>query len=119
MTLPAGVAPRLYVEDGNGLTVWGVTIATSANTKNTDGIDIDSLTNATVFGCYIEDGDDGVAIKTNSGVSRPGAVRSRSPLLYWSRSSVVKFPTEFGVDLSRVVKMESSKGQAVLKGRNR
>ncbi|MGD0670054.1 MAG: glycosyl hydrolase family 28 protein [Bryobacteraceae bacterium] len=58
---------HLYVEDGSGLTVWGTIIATPANTKNTDGIDIDSLTNATVFGCYIEDGDDGVAIKTNSG----------------------------------------------------
>jgi hypothetical protein len=29
-------------------------------------------------------------------------------------SSVVKSPTEFGVDLSRVVKVESSKGQAVV-----
>ena len=58
---------HLYVEGGNGLTVWGITIATPANTANTDGIDIDSLTNATVFGSYIEDGDDGVAVKTNSG----------------------------------------------------
>ncbi len=58
---------HLYVEGGAGLTVWGITIATPANTKNTDGIDIDSLTNATVYGSYIEDGDDGVAVKTNSG----------------------------------------------------
>jgi len=57
---------HLYVEGGNGFTAWGITIATPANTKNTDGIDIDSLTNATVFGSFIEDGDDGVAIKTNS-----------------------------------------------------
>jgi polygalacturonase len=58
---------HLYVESGNGFTAWSVTIATPANTKNTDGIDIDSLTNASVIDCFIEDGDDGVAIKTNSG----------------------------------------------------
>lgn len=57
---------HLYVEGGNGFTAWNLTVATPANTKNTDGIDIDSLTNATVYGSYIEDGDDGVAIKTNS-----------------------------------------------------
>jgi len=58
---------HLYVEDGSGLTVWAISIMTPANTKNTDGIDIDSMTDATVFGSYIEDGDDGVAVKTNSG----------------------------------------------------
>jgi polygalacturonase len=58
---------HLYVESGNGFTAWSLTIATPANTKNTDGIDIDSLTNATVNSSFIEDGDDGVAIKTNSG----------------------------------------------------
>ncbi len=57
---------HLYVEGGNGFTAWNVTIATPADTANTDGIDIDSLTNATVHGSYIEDGDDGIAIKTNS-----------------------------------------------------
>jgi polygalacturonase len=57
---------HLYVEGGNGFTAWNLTISTPANTANTDGIDIDSLTNATVYGSYIEDGDDGIAIKTNS-----------------------------------------------------
>jgi polygalacturonase len=57
---------HLYVEGGNGFTAWNLTIATPADTANTDGIDIDSLTNATVHGCSIEDGDDGIAIKTNS-----------------------------------------------------
>jgi polygalacturonase len=57
---------HLYVEGGNGFTAWNLTIATPANTKNTDGIDIDSMTNVTVHGSSIEDGDDGVAIKTNS-----------------------------------------------------
>jgi polygalacturonase len=57
---------HLYVEGGNGFTAWNLTIATPADTANTDGIDIDSLTNATVYGSSIEDGDDGIAIKTNS-----------------------------------------------------
>jgi polygalacturonase len=58
---------HLYVEGGNGFTAWNLSVRTPANTKNTDGIDIDSLTNATVYGSFIEDGDDGIAIKTNSG----------------------------------------------------
>jgi polygalacturonase len=58
---------HLYIEGGSGATVWFLTIATPANTKNTDGIDLDSLTDATVFASTINDGDDGVAIKTNSG----------------------------------------------------
>jgi polygalacturonase len=60
---------HLYVESGSGFTAWNLSVRTPANTKNTDGIDIDSLTNATVYGSYIEDGDDGVAIKTNSGAA--------------------------------------------------
>lgn len=67
VTLQRAAKMHLYVEGGNGFTAWAIKIATPANTKNTDGIDIDSLTNATVFGSFIEDGDDGVAIKTNSG----------------------------------------------------
>jgi len=67
---------HLYVEDGSDFTVWRLTVATPANTKNTDGIDIDSLTNATVFGSSIEDGDDGVAIKTNSGPASNITVRN-------------------------------------------
>jgi len=57
---------HLYVQGGNGFTAWNLTVATPANTKNTDGIDIDSLTNATVYGSSIADGDDGIAIKTNA-----------------------------------------------------
>jgi polygalacturonase len=57
---------HLYVQGGSGFTAWNLTVATPANTKNTDGIDIDSLTNATVYGSSIADGDDGIAIKTNA-----------------------------------------------------
>lgn len=67
VTLTQARHPNLYVEGGNGFTAWGVTIRTPANRANADGIDIDSMTNATVINSSINAGDDGIAIKTNSG----------------------------------------------------
>lgn len=66
VTLEHAAKMHLYIEDGSGVTIWRLTVATPANTKNTDGIDLDSLSDATVFASSLEDGDDGVAIKTNS-----------------------------------------------------
>ena len=66
VTLQQAAHPNLYIEGGNGATVWGVTILTPATRANADGIDVDSITNATVINSTIEAGDDGVAIKTNS-----------------------------------------------------
>jgi polygalacturonase len=60
---------HVYFEGGNGLTVWGVRIKTPATARNTDGIDADSATNVTVNDSFIQDGDDGIAIKTNSGAA--------------------------------------------------
>jgi polygalacturonase len=67
VTLKQALHPNLYVEGGNGFTAWGITILTPANRPNADGIDIDSLTNASVINSTINAGDDGVAIKSNSG----------------------------------------------------
>ncbi|HEX7645538.1 MAG TPA: glycosyl hydrolase family 28 protein [Burkholderiaceae bacterium] len=67
ITLAQARHPNLYVEGGNGFTAWGVNIRTPATRSNADGIDIDSLTNATVINSSIEAGDDGIAVKTNSG----------------------------------------------------
>ena len=67
ITLEQALHPNLYVEGGNGVTIWHIKIRTPANRANADGIDIDSLTNATVAHSSIEAGDDGVAVKTNSG----------------------------------------------------
>jgi polygalacturonase len=66
VTLQQAAHPNLYIQGGNGATVWGVTILTPATRANADGIDIDSITNATVINSTIEAGDDGVAVKTNS-----------------------------------------------------
>lgn len=67
VTLTQALHPNLYVEGGNGFTAWGITIRTPADRKNADGIDIDSMTNASVINSTINAGDDGVAIKSNSG----------------------------------------------------
>lgn len=67
VTLTQALHPNLYVEGGDGFTAWGITILTPANRPNADGIDIDSMTNASVINSTINAGDDGVAIKSNSG----------------------------------------------------
>jgi polygalacturonase len=66
ITLQQSIYPNLYIQGGNGATVWGVTILTPATRSNADGIDIDSMTNATVTNSTIEAGDDGVAVKPNN-----------------------------------------------------
>jgi polygalacturonase len=66
LTLTQSIYPNLYISGGNGATVWGVTILTPATRANADGIDLDSLTNATVTDSTIEAGDDGVAVKSNN-----------------------------------------------------
>jgi polygalacturonase len=65
VTLQQAVHPNLYIQGGNGATVYDVTILTPPSKANADGIDIDSITNVTVYGSSIEAGDDGIAVKTN------------------------------------------------------
>ncbi len=65
VTLALALHPNLYIQGGNGATVWSTTIRTPATRHNADGIDIDSITNVTVNQSSIEAGDDGIAVKTN------------------------------------------------------
>lgn len=95
VTLEHAAKMHLYVEGGSNFTAWKVTIATPANTKNTDGIDIDSLTNATVFLCSLEDGDDGVAIKTNSGPASNITIRNNK--FYGTHGMSIGSQTMYGV----------------------
>jgi polygalacturonase len=66
VTLEQSIYPNLYIQGGNGSTVWGVNILTPDTRANADGIDLDSITNVTVTNSVVEDGDDGVAVKTNA-----------------------------------------------------
>ena len=65
VTLQQAAYPNLYIEGGSGATVYDVTILTPASRANADGIDIDSITDVTVYNSSIEAGDDGIAVKTN------------------------------------------------------
>jgi len=65
VTLQNAAHPNLYIQGGNGATVWNTTINTSPTKANADGIDIDSITNVTVNDSNITAGDDGIAVKTN------------------------------------------------------
>ena len=62
-------APHQHVifNYGNGYTVWGITINTPYNARNTDGLDIGNAQNVTVTDSTISDGDDNVAIGSASG----------------------------------------------------
>jgi polygalacturonase len=86
---------HLYFEGGNGLTVWGARIKTPATARNTDGIDPDSATNVTVDNSYIQAGDDGVAIKTNSGAASNMTIENSH--FYGTHGIGIGSQTQFGV----------------------
>jgi polygalacturonase len=65
MTIQNAAHPNLYIQGGSGATVWGLTVNTSPNQANADGIDIDSISDVTVANSNITAGDDGIAVKTN------------------------------------------------------
>jgi polygalacturonase len=58
-------SPNFHVSyrNGNGFTAWGVKIKTPRTARNTDGIDPGPATNVTIKHCFIDTGDDNVAIK--------------------------------------------------------
>jgi polygalacturonase len=86
---------HIYFEGGSGLTVWGVRIKTPATARNTDGIDPDSATNVTVNDSYIQDGDDGIAIKTNSGAASNITIENSH--FYGTHGISIGSQTQYGV----------------------
>lgn len=95
VTLTNAGKMHLYMETGSNVTVWGLTVATPANTKNTDGVDIDSLSNVTVAHSSIEDGDDGIVVKTNSAPAFNITVKDN--LLYGTHGLSIGSQTMYGV----------------------
>jgi polygalacturonase len=62
-------SPNFHVSysNGNGFTAWGVIINSPKMGRNTDGIDPGNSTNVTITHCFINAGDDNVAIKAGHG----------------------------------------------------
>jgi polygalacturonase len=69
INLTNGAFFHVTYKNGSGFTAWGVRIKTPATARNTDGIDPDAASNITVENSYIQDGDDGIAIKGGSGAA--------------------------------------------------
>jgi polygalacturonase len=69
--------PNFHVvfQNANGFTAWGVRIKTPATAGNTDGIDPAGATNVTIAESYLQDGDDGIAIKGGSKASSNITIR--------------------------------------------
>ncbi|MEP6502738.1 MAG: glycosyl hydrolase family 28 protein [Betaproteobacteria bacterium] len=95
VTLKDAAKMNLYVEGGSGFTAWGVTIRTPVSVSNTDGIDIDSLTNVTVTQSSIQTGDDGIVVKTNIGAASNITVSNNK--LYGTHGLSVGSQTMYGV----------------------
>jgi polygalacturonase len=62
-------SPMYHVEiqNGYGLTVWGVEINSPATARNTDGVDPVSESDVTIRNDMIQNGDDCVAVKADAG----------------------------------------------------
>jgi polygalacturonase len=58
---------HVYIQNGDGLTVWGAEISAPATARNTDGVDPVSESDVTVKDDMIQNGDDCVAVKANAG----------------------------------------------------
>ncbi|MBB3844427.1 glycoside hydrolase family 28 protein [Xanthomonas arboricola] len=64
----------------DGLTIWGVRVKSPATSPNTDGLDLDSVVNASLVDNDVMGGDDCVAIKTIA--SRSGNISVRDNRCY-------------------------------------
>jgi polygalacturonase len=58
---------HIEIQNGYGLTVWGVEIDSPATARNTDGVDPESESDVTIKDDMISNGDDCVAVKANPG----------------------------------------------------
>jgi polygalacturonase len=75
---------HIVMNGGTGFTAWGVRILTPATARNTDGID-PSGTDVTIANSFIEDGDDGVAIKGGSHASQNITVKNN---FFWGTHGI-------------------------------
>ncbi|KLD76711.1 endopolygalacturonase [Xanthomonas hyacinthi] len=67
---------HLFAHIADGVTIWGMRVKSSARSPNTDGLDLDSVSNATLYDNDVMSGDDGVAIKAIASKSANITVRN-------------------------------------------
>lgn len=92
---------NVFLQGGNGITVWGVKIDVPGNSPNTDGIDPSGCTNVTIAHSYIRNGDDNVAIKAPKG--KPSAhITIEHNHFYEGHGMSIGSGTEGGVSAVRV-----------------
>jgi len=87
---------HLFAHIADGLTVWGVRVKAPASSPNTDGLDLDSVSNATLNDNDVMGGDDGVAIKTIA--SRSANITVRNSRFYGTHGISIGSEVMYGVD---------------------
>ncbi len=87
---------HLFIQQSIGATVWGVRILTPTETLNTDGVNLDSDTDATVTHTYVSNGDDCVAI--GAGKAALEAVTVTDVHCYGTHGISIGSGTTYGVD---------------------
>jgi polygalacturonase len=87
---------HLFLSKVTGATVWSIEIATPDDTFNTDGVDIDSSTDVTVARSNLMEGDDCVALTTNS--LPESGITVRGLHCYGTHGLSIGSGTTFGLD---------------------
>jgi polygalacturonase len=95
-------SPNFHVSyrNGNGFTAWGVRIKTPRTARNTDGIDPGPATNVTITHCFIDTGDDNVAIKAGGKCSHMTIAHNH---FYAGHGMSIGSETNGGADTIRVI----------------
>jgi polygalacturonase len=94
-------SPNFHVSyrNGNGFTAWGVIIKTPRTARNTDGIDPGPASNVTITRCFIDTGDDNVAIKAGGKCSHMTIAHNH---FYAGHGMSIGSETNGGADTIRV-----------------
>lgn len=92
---------NVFLQGGNGITVWGIKIDSPGNSPNTDGIDPSGCSNVTITQSYIRNGDDNVAIKAPKGKPASHITISHNHF-YEGHGMSIGSGTEGGVNTVRV-----------------
>ncbi|MEY9849395.1 pectin methylesterase-like acyl-CoA thioesterase [Streptacidiphilus sp. BW17] len=96
LTLVDAAKQHLFITQSIGVTVWGLRIDTPAYALNTDGVDVDSSTEATVADSWLNEGDDCVALTTNNAAE--SAVTIRNLHCYGTHGPSIGSGTTYGLD---------------------